>query len=129
MQHTLAIAVCSIVLVACANQLPTEEVQNAPSALGAAGSHKPKLLIRECRNLPEYPSASRQRGETGTVRLAFLVDATGKVTQSEVRQSSGHALLDQAALNTLARCPFQPAYLDGKPVPAEAIITYAWKIQ
>jgi protein TonB len=116
-------------LIACSVQpAKTETPALAESQAQAQGS-KPQLIFKECRSLPDYPIASRQRNETGTVVLSFLVDEGGKVTRSAIKQSSGHELLDQAAMSALSLCPFRPGYRDGQPVAAEAVVQYVWKIQ
>jgi TonB family protein len=129
MHRTLTFAATVLILVACGTQSPIGGASPAsPNNVSTQGP-KPQLLFSKCRNLPDYPSSSRQRGETGTVVLAFMVDANGQVTRSEVRHSSGYALLDQTAMNTLSQCPFQPAYRDGSPIASEAVVTYVWKLQ
>ena len=47
---------------------------------------------------PSYPKAAYLRKLEGTVILIMLVDPDGVVTEVEVIQSSGHMLLDRAAL-------------------------------
>lgn len=47
---------------------------------------------------PDYPPVARRRGWQGTVVLALEVDAAGAVVRVEVRGSSGHAVLDAAAV-------------------------------
>ncbi|HJV88951.1 MAG TPA: energy transducer TonB [Holophagaceae bacterium] len=58
---------------------------------------------------PDYPSLSRRLGEEGRVILRVLVSPEGRAEQVELRQSSGHARLDQAALGTVRRWRFVPA--------------------
>lgn len=59
----------------------------------------------------EYPLAARRRGLGGTVHLEVEILPTGKVASVVVRDSSSHAILDQAALDTVSRLqpvPFPP---------------------
>ena len=72
---------------------------------------------------------SRERRETGTVRIAMNVDATGLVTRAEVVQSSGFTALDQVAMASLSRRPFLPALKNREPVESAVEITYVWKLQ
>lgn len=44
-----------------------------------------------------YPQAARQQRLTGSVRMAVRIRADGSLAGVEVTQSSGHAVLDQAA--------------------------------
>jgi protein TonB len=85
------------------------------------------VKARNCRE-PEYPSASQRLGEHGTVVLAMLVGADGKVTESKVEKSSGYPRLDEAARVALSRCRFTPGTSNGVPEPAWAPIKYVWKL-
>ncbi|MEN8871392.1 MAG: energy transducer TonB [Akkermansiaceae bacterium] len=58
---------------------------------------------------PKYPSAARRAGQQGTVTLSFTVGSSGKVTSIRITKSSGHALLDNAALAAIRRWRFKPA--------------------
>lgn len=50
-----------------------------------------------------YPALARQRGWSGTVVLAFVVDADGRLNDIDIAQSSGFALLDRSAADDLRR--------------------------
>lgn len=58
---------------------------------------------------PNYPEASRSRGEQGEVLLKVEVLANGRVGQLEVDKSSGYARLDEAALRTVRNWRFKAA--------------------
>lgn len=58
---------------------------------------------------PPYPLAARRRGLEGRVLLAAHVRADGACAEVQLKQSSGHALLDQTALDTVRRWRFLPA--------------------
>jgi periplasmic protein TonB len=62
---------------------------------------------------PPYPAAARQRHYQGTVLLDVLVDEGGKVGELRVARSSGHHLLDTAALNGVRHWRFEPGRRDG----------------
>jgi protein TonB len=47
---------------------------------------------------PDYPIEARMRHEEGTVRIKIKIGSLGNVTQVELLQSSGHKVLDDAAL-------------------------------
>lgn len=77
---------------------------------------------------PQYPSASLQAKETGTVVLSYDVDAAGKVLASSVVKSSGHPALDEAARSGIAKCTFKPALAAGKPVSGSMKMQYVWTL-
>lgn len=77
---------------------------------------------------PEYPQASLREKYTGTVAMRFLVGKDGKVVDSRVDRSSGHADLDEAARTAIARCNFTPATENGVAVQAWALVQYVWTL-
>jgi protein TonB len=58
---------------------------------------------------PLYPRLARQRGWEGLVALRVRVSAAGEVLEAWVEQSSGHGVLDQAALKAVQSWRFRPA--------------------
>lgn len=65
----------------------------------------------------EYPPLLRDAGIGGTTVVLFLIDETGRVLETKVRTSSGHAALDEAALKVAEVAVFTPAMNRDKPVP------------
>ncbi|TFW30298.1 energy transducer TonB [Massilia horti] len=78
---------------------------------------------------PAYPASSLRNGDTGTVTLALMVGADGKVTGSRIQKSSGHRELDKAAINALSLCRFKPAMNNGVAEAGWAQIAYDWKLE
>ncbi len=78
---------------------------------------------------PEYPRQSLQDEEQGTVTLAFLVSAQGRVIESRVDHSSGSHALDRAALSALSQCSFKPGTVDGKPQESWTKMQYVWRLE
>lgn len=57
----------------------------------------------------EYPGDAIAGGIDGTVRIRFVLDALGSVTEIGVLSGSGHASLDSAALDAVRKAgPFGP---------------------
>jgi len=65
---------------------------------------------------PTYPSLAKQRGHEGTVVLKIKVLKTGSVDAIEVAQSSGHQLLDKAAVTAIQKWRFEPAQKNRRAV-------------
>jgi len=86
--------------------------------------------VRGC-DKPHYPLVSRRLSEQGSVVLRFLVAPDGSVQKGMVTTSSGFERLDQAALDSLSQCRFNPATIDGQidPEPAWALVRYVWKLE
>ena len=64
---------------------------------------------------PPYPMVARRMGYNGKVILNVEVLAEGKAGQVLLHQSSGYAILDDAALQTVKTWKFSPAKRFGQP--------------
>jgi TonB family protein len=95
----------------------------APLPVG--GDVKPAKLLFSVS--PVYPSLARSQHVGGSVKIDALIDATGRVTSMTVL--SGPTLLHQAAMDALHQWKYQPATLDGKPVPMHLTITIQFRLQ
>ncbi len=73
------------------------------------------LLIAWLNQHKDYPPTVKKKKQQGTVVLAFSIDRSGTVLTSRVQESSGYPLLDQAALDMLARANPLPAMPDSMP--------------
>ena len=71
---------------------------------------------------PEYPVDARENRLEGRVSLVVQVIASGSVSQVSIDNSSGHKVLDDAAIRAVKKWRFEPATLDGVAVPAEIIV-------
>jgi protein TonB len=65
---------------------------------------------------PDYPPEAARLRKQGRVVLRLHIDAQGDVASIELLQSSGHAVLDNAATAELARWRFLPAQRDGQAI-------------
>ncbi len=75
-----------------------------------------------------FPEQARTRGMQGSPVLEVAIDADGELTDIVVRRSSGHRLLDQAALNILRRAaPFDPFPDDLRKDYDELRFAYQWQ--
>ena len=72
-----------------------------------------------------YPEEAKALGHHGEARVAVTIDASGAVTQAEIRKSSMSELLDASALETARAAQFTPALdADGQPVPLTFLVPY-----
>jgi protein TonB len=76
---------------------------------------------------PAYPQLAKTQRIEGAVRIDALIDAAGKVSSMKV--VSGPVLLHQAAMEALRQWKYQPAMLDGKPVPMHLTVTIQFRLQ
>jgi protein TonB len=73
---------------------------------GAAPAEYGPYLARFRRRVQEtlvYPLAARRQGLGGAVELDVWLEASGRIRDVRVVRSSSHALLDEAALETIRR--------------------------
>lgn len=77
---------------------------------------------------PDYPKNALRNGDTGTVMLAFLIGADGKVADARVEKSSGFRELDRAAQAGLSLCRFKPGTVDGVPQSSWTRMQYVWSL-
>jgi protein TonB len=77
---------------------------------------------------PDYPVNAIRRNQSGTVTLALLVGADGRVAGSRIQSSSGSSELDKAAVAALSTCKFKPATNGGVAEQGWAQIAYVWTL-
>jgi protein TonB len=98
----------------------------APAApLPVGGDVKQARLISSTP--PLYPALAKAQHVEGAVHLDALVDEHGRV--SSVKVINGPTLLHQAATDAIRQWKYQPATLDGKPVPMHLTVTLQFKLQ
>ena len=73
---------------------------------GAVTAAQPLMHVNPA---PEYPRIAREHGWEGTVRLEVYVEQDGRPSAVGIAQSSGHASLDDSALQTVRDWKFSPA--------------------
>jgi protein TonB len=92
------------------------------ASLGGGAQESPATPMQEATPLyrqnpvPEYPWIARRRGYQGTVVLEVLVSREGKVKDLSLSVSSGHSVLDQAALASVKAWLFDPGTRGGEKV-------------
>jgi protein TonB len=78
---------------------------------------------------PPYPLAARRQGFEGRVLLAAHVRADGSCGDVRLKQSSGHTLLDRAALDTVKRWRFLPASRAGNSVDSWVDVPIRFRLE
>jgi len=78
---------------------------------------------------PSYPNLSRRLSEQGTVLLRVFVTMAGDATKVELKESSGFARLDQAALSAVENWKFVPAKRGEKAVAAWVLVPIKFSLK
>lgn len=86
-------------------------IQRTSSANTAAGGtdqeRNLEILRRHLEAHKFYPASARRRGIEGDVKVGFGLDKRGRAGEISILAGSGHAVLDQAALQTVVQAqPF-----------------------
>jgi TonB family protein len=98
-------------------------------ASAAAQTPAPKLISKGVVNgsavslpKPAYPAAAKAVNASGTVSVQVTIDENGNVISATA--TSGHPLLQAAAVEAARQAKFKPTLLEGQPVKVSGIIVY-----
>ncbi len=86
---------------------PTHTAALAPSTPNAAVARKPDYgwlaasLLPRIESLKHYPAEARVKHLEGRVLVRIVVQEDGRIVSATIAKSSGHDILDQAALETM----------------------------
>jgi TonB family protein len=76
---------------------------------------------------PSYPPIAKAAHASGTVNVQVLIDESGNVVSAHA--TSGHPLLQTAAVNAARSSKFSPTKLSGQPVKVSGVIVYNFVAQ
>ena len=113
-----------------AQDAPTPESQNnnvTEPGEQQRRNHLQSLLHAAFETHFIYPALARRQGWQGRVQVALRVEADGRFSQLRVLRSSGHASLDQDALQTLERIGHLAQarlWLGGRAMQVELPVVY-----
>ena len=89
------------------------------------GQVQPARLLKSVQ--PVYPQIARSSHAAGDVTVDALIDADGNVTN--LKAVSGPPILRQAAMDAVRQWKYDPARLDGRPVPIHLGLTVRFRFQ
>lgn len=112
------------------------EIESAPTEFAIAEPARPstpatpsRLEYAHVPPPPRYPAPAVRANLQGTVLLRIHVDADGVPTHAAVERSSGHRILDRAAVEyAMRRLRFKPAQREGRAVAAIAQVPVAFTL-
>ena len=120
----------SPVAVQVAKLSPAAGATQASDAAAKAAEIGPSLLPRLLANpKPLYPKRARKHGVEGQVLLRVQIGTDGKSKAVETLRTSGHPLLDAAAVKAVRKWRFSPALRNGAPVVATLDIPITFRIK
>jgi len=101
---------------------PRPEVDKAEAARTFLAELRDELTRRR-----RYPVAAQRMGVTGSVTVSFVVRPDSTFAEVRVRRSSGHEVLDQAALGTVEEASGVlkwPPVLGDVPLRTSVVLRY-----
>jgi len=104
---------------------PRERTSEGPSG-AAIVSASPRYRTNPT---PDYPLPCKRRREEGIVLLNVVVQADGLPAAIWLNRSSGHPLLDRAALDAVRRWTFEPGRAAGVPVSSLVVVPVRFKLE
>ncbi|GLQ04783.1 energy transducer TonB [Sneathiella chinensis] len=96
---------------------PVPAAPATPSAASNQGDSASTVLQEASyrrRTPPVYPRRAYELGQQGTVTLAVLITEAGTPEKLQIEQSSGHRMLDRAALAAVKSWVFEPTTRNGQ---------------
>lgn len=105
-----------------------EDIQPHGAKNEPRGSRTPARPLDHQNPSPPYPRIARRRAWEGTVFLRVFVDHAGLVRDIAVDKTSGHALLDKTALETVRKWKFLPAMAHRAPLASWVTIPVQFKL-
>jgi TonB family protein len=122
-----------------AQAAPEKASHPSPDADGAyvvgGGVTIPKVIHSED---PQFTNDARRKRVAGTSILSFIVDIDGNPTDVHVKRSLAETVspkfhkiaegLDQQAIKAVSQYKFEPATLEGKPVPVKLTIEVSFRL-
>jgi len=78
------------------------------------------------RSQPDYPATAKRMNQQGKVMLRVELGEDGRVIDVEVKRSSGHQLLDDAALSNVKTWQCTPSVRNGVAVKAVALQQFSF---
>ncbi|MDL5054764.1 energy transducer TonB [Oscillatoria laete-virens NRMC-F 0139] len=100
------------------------------TTLRASGGAQVKARPDYLRNPPpKYPAEALRKKQEGTVLLRVQVTPEGRAEEVTLSRSSGHSLLDDAAIKAVRGWRFQPAKVGGFPVASTVEVPVDFRIQ
>jgi protein TonB len=108
---------------------PAPEAPIQLATVSKARASEPDYIARYLHNPPpSYPSQARRMGIEGRVVLQVEILQNGNAGRIEIRRSSGHELLDQAAIKAVGGWRFDPARIAGAPITAWADVPISFRL-
>lgn len=75
----------------------------------------------------KYPALAKAFNKEGKTTVSFIVGIDGNTRNPEVKTSSGSDLLDSASKESVEKCKYAPATLNGNPIESVMQQSFNWR--
>lgn len=93
---------------------------SAPASVGKAHYCDPKRY---------YPPQGITNSWTGTTVIGFTIDTEGNIKNLQIKRSSGHPELDEAAIRCASSWRYKPAIQRGQPIEVPWTTNVKWSLK
>lgn len=107
---------------------PQKAAESARSVQSAKAVYSESEVNVLSKPTPSYPRAARQRKMQGQVDLIVSINSDGAAQNVRVARSSGHDLLDKAAVKAAQGIRLKPYRINGVATPIQVKIQYLFKM-
>jgi protein TonB len=109
---------------------PAADPQPAPAATLPADTAPKSVERLACAiTRPQYSVISRRHGETGTVLIKLIIDASGQIESAVVARSSGFPRLDDAAVQATLQSHCSAHMENGRGVRSAALVPFSFTLE
>ncbi len=113
--------------------VPVKVVKNAHKSVANNRGSQISTVIHKAnyrrRTPPSYPRRAYELGQQGLVLLHALVAVDGLAKQLKLKTSSGHRMLDRAALAAVKKWEFEPPIQNGQKIQSWISVPVRFVIQ
>jgi len=112
-------------------QTPISASKPEENASKAAAARQREVAYPDYEKSPElsYPPLAQQRGFQGKVMLKVMVSKEGRVLRVVLVKSSGHTVLDRAAVKAVREWVFNPGKLNGVPIDMWVMVPVVYRLK
>lgn len=107
---------------------PQKTAESARAVQSAKAVYSESEVNVLSKPMPNYPRAARQRKMQGQVDLIVSINSDGAAQNVRVARSSGHDLLDKAAVKAAQGIRLKPYRINGVATPIQVKIQYLFKM-
>lgn len=108
-------------------EIPKFALNGGEDPFDSAAMDSPPMPVNKIP--PVYPRSLLSKNVGGRVLVAVTVDANGTVTDTSIRQSSGQAALDQAAIDAVSKWKFKPGVRNGRRSTATCVVPFNFEVK